>query len=83
MSVTPIEALGPEPFRFTPSAGPSIEGPAFSTAFKCIATLVVFGIGFWMTNLWLQGKVTGGVVSILSWFLAALAMLRSLHSRSM
>lgn len=75
MNDTPVEALGPEPFRFTPATGPSIEGPAFSPVFKAIATLLVFGTAAWMASLWTQGKVVGGVVSILSWFLAALAML--------
>jgi hypothetical protein len=72
---TPIEAQGPEPFRFSPSTGPSIEGPAFSMPFKVLATAIVLGMTAWMGNLWLSGKATGGVVSIFSWFLAALAML--------
>ncbi|AMO24481.1 hypothetical protein GCM10027034_12450 [Ramlibacter solisilvae] len=75
MSDTAVEALGPEPFRFTPQAGPSIEGPAFSRTFKLLATAIVFGMGGWMGVLWLSGKATGGAVSIFSWFLAALAML--------
>ena len=37
-----IEPIGPPPFRFE-LAGGTLEGPAFSIAFKLIATLVVFG----------------------------------------
>ena len=70
-----MEALGPEPFRFSPAAGPCVEGPAFSRPFKVIATILVFGTAAWMVSLWAQGKVVGGAVSIMSWFLAALAML--------
>ena len=75
MNPTPVEALGPEPFRFTPALGPSIEGPAFSTMFRVFAIAVVLGTALWMASLWTQGKVSGGAVSILTWFLAALAML--------
>lgn len=75
MTGTPLEALGPEPFRFTPSAGLSVEGPAFSRTFKAIATAITFGAAAWMGSLWMSGKATGGVVSIFTWFLAALAML--------
>jgi hypothetical protein len=70
-----IEALGPPPFRFSPSAGPSVIGPAFSPAFKLLATGLVFGTAGWLVHLWMSGKVVGGVVSILSWFLAALAIM--------
>ncbi|WP_395685640.1 hypothetical protein [Caenimonas koreensis] len=75
MNETPVEALGPPPFRFTPSDGPSIEGPAFSWSFKALVTALVFGMVFWFIQLWVNGKVSGGAVSILSWFLAALAMI--------
>lgn len=75
MNETPVEALGPPPFRFTPSYGPSIEGPAFSWSFKALVTALVFGMVIWFVQLWLTGKVSGGLVSILSWFLAALAMI--------
>ena len=75
MNETPVEALGPAPFRFKPSQGPSIEGPAFSWAFKALVTAVVFGMALWFFQLWTAGKVTGGAVSIMTWFLAALAMI--------
>ena len=75
MNDSPVEALGPPPFRFTPSHGPSMQAPAFSLFFKALATVVVFGTAAWFLYLWLDGKVQGGTVSILSWFLAALAMM--------
>jgi len=72
---SPVEALGPPPFRFTPSQGPSMQGPAFSRFFKVLATALVLGTSYWFLRLWLDGKVSGGAVSILTWFLAALAMM--------
>lgn len=70
-----IEPLGPPPFRFIPAAGRTVNGPAFSTVFKLLATCVVFGVAGWFVLLELSGKVSGGTVSIRSWFLAALAMM--------
>ncbi|HWP13933.1 MAG TPA: hypothetical protein VNN06_19065 [Ramlibacter sp.] len=75
MNASSMEALGPPPFRFTPSAGPCMEGPAFSPVFKLLATGLVFGTAFWLVHLWMGGKVVGGLVSILSWFLAGLAIM--------
>ena len=75
MTETPVEALGPEPFRFAPQPGPSVEGPAFSTVFKAIAVVLVGGAVVWMASLWSEGKVAGGANSIATWFIAALAML--------
>jgi hypothetical protein len=72
---SPVEALGPPPFRFKPSQGPAMEGPAFSRFFKVLATALVLGTCWWFLRLWLGGKVSGGAVSILTWFLAALAMM--------
>jgi hypothetical protein len=72
---TPVEALGPPPFRFTPSQGDAIEGPAFTATFKVLVSAVVFGSAGWLVHLWMDGKVSGGAVSILSWFLAGLAMM--------
>jgi hypothetical protein len=69
------DTLGPPPFRFAPAQEQPLQGPAFSHAFKFIATLVVGGSVGWFVQLWLGGKVSGGAVSILSWFLAALAMM--------
>jgi hypothetical protein len=70
-----IEALGPPPFRFELPDGRPLQGPAFSPAFKFIATALMAGAFGWFIQLWLAGKVSGGAVSILSWFLAALAMM--------
>ena len=70
-----IEALGPPPFRFELPDGQPRQGPAFSPAFKFIATVLVAVTLGWFIQLWLAGKVSGGTVSILSWFLAALAMM--------
>lgn len=75
MPDSPVEALGPPPFRFTPSQGPSMQGPAFSSFFKLLAVALALGMTYWFARLWLDGKVAGGAVSILSWFLAALAMI--------
>lgn len=75
MNESPVEALGPPPFRFTLSHGPSMQGPAFSRMFKLIASVVVFGTAGWFALLWADGKVSGGAVSILSWFLAALLLM--------
>ena len=69
------EAFGPPPFRFELPDGQPLRGPAFSTAFKFIATVLVAVTAGWFGQLWLAGKVSGGAVSILSWFLAALAMM--------
>jgi hypothetical protein len=70
-----IEALGPPPFRFELPDGQPLQGPAFSPAFKFIATALVAGTFGWFIQLWMGGKVSGGTVSILTWFLAALAMM--------
>lgn len=75
MNESLIETLGPPPFRFALPDGQPLRGPAFSTAFKFIATALVAGTFGWFIQLWLAGKVSGGAVSILSWFLAALAMM--------
>lgn len=70
-----VEALGPPPFRFELPDGQPLQGPAFSPAFKFIATALVSVTLGWFIQLWMTGKVSGGAVSILSWFLAALAMM--------
>jgi hypothetical protein len=70
------EAMGKEPFRFSPAAGPSVEGPAFSSTFKVTTTLVVLGIGFWLALVWLGERAKGGGSGgLLGWFFAAFAML--------
>ncbi len=52
-----------------------MQGPAFSRFFKLLAGALVLGTCYWFLRLWLDGKVVGGAVSILTWFLAALAMM--------
>ncbi len=69
------DSLGPAPFRFVLAHGTSMEGPAFSPYFKALATVLVLGLASWFLLLWLDGKVAGGAVSILTWFLAALAVI--------
>lgn len=75
MNGSPVEALGPPSFRFELPDGQPMQGPAFSPAFKLIATVLLAGTTGWFVNLWLAGKVSGGIVSILSWFLAALVLM--------
>ncbi len=67
--------MGPPPFRFQPASEAPLQGAAFSPAFKLIATLLLFGVAGWFVHLWLAGKVSGGIVSILTWFLAAMALM--------
>jgi hypothetical protein len=73
---TPAAAFGPQPFTFAPSAGPSIEGSAFSMVFKTATTLMVFGTGFWLALVWLgeRAKGTSGN-TLLLYFFAALVMM--------
>ena len=74
MAETPVEALGPEPFRFTPAAGP-VEGPAFSLTFRGVTTLVVLSLGFWLALVWIAERArSGGSSALLVWFFAAFAM---------
>ena len=75
MNETPVEALGPAPFRFALPDGQPLQGPAFSPAFKMIATALLFITAGWFVQLWFAGKVAGGTVSIFSWFVAALALM--------
>ncbi|MDB5914200.1 MAG: hypothetical protein JWP22_2875, partial [Ramlibacter sp.] len=50
-------ALGPPPFRFTPSGG-ALHGAAYSLPFRVIATVIVGGAALWLVMLWLSGKMT-------------------------
>jgi hypothetical protein len=68
--------MGEQPFRFTPAAGPSIEGSAFSLTFKVMTTFMILGIGFWLALVWLGERAKGGGSGgLLGWFFAAFAML--------
>lgn len=51
-----------------------MQGPAFSVAFKALASLLVFGCVAWFANLWLQGQAAAGSAGF-TWFLAALALM--------
>ena len=75
MDPTPAEAAGFEPFRFTPSAGPSIEGPAFSRTFRVVTTAFVLSLGVWLALVWIVEDSRGhGGSGLLAWFFAAFAM---------
>jgi hypothetical protein len=52
----PLEAMGPQPFRFVPSREP-LQGTAFSTPFKLIASVIVLGGGIWLADLWAGGRL--------------------------
>ena len=75
MSEPLSQALGPPAFRFHPASGEPLQGAAFSPVFKLLATAMLLGTAGWFAHLWLGGKVSGGAVSILSWFLAALGLM--------
>jgi hypothetical protein len=69
------ESAGLEPFRFTPAAGPSIEGPAFSRTFRVATTLFVLSLGVWLALVWIVESRRGhGGSGLLLWFFAAFAM---------
>jgi hypothetical protein len=70
-----LETAGPPPFRFSPRAGSSVEGPAFTIAFKALVTAVVFGAAGWTAWLWMDGKIVGGTASIMTLFVLAVVMM--------
>jgi hypothetical protein len=74
MADNPLEALGPPPFRFVPAQQP-VVGPSFTRTFKVLCSGVVFGTLGWFAYLWIGGRLTGGLNSIASWFLAGAAMM--------
>ena len=68
--------MGPAPFRFTPSSpGGFIEGPAFSRAFKLLATVIVGGCAVWLIQLWSAGALGSAKSSGLGWFVAGMALM--------
>ena len=70
-----VEALGPAPFRFTPSQ-PVMQSPAFSWAFKLLATAIVFGAAVWLALLW--GDKSPAAVSrsaAMTWFAAGVLLM--------
>lgn len=73
--------LGPPAFHFSTPDGP-LQGPAFSTAFKVLATVIVGGCAAVLTQMGLAGQLgqpaTAGapVASVgLSWFVAGLLLM--------
>ena len=74
MEPSPLEALGPPPFRFTPSHSPAVQGAAYSLPFKLLATGLVFGSAAWMALLWRDGRLPADS-GVTAWFLAAMAMM--------
>lgn len=74
MSEPLSESLGPPPFRFVPVRDP-LEGPAFSTAFKLLVSVLVWGCAAWMLALWREGGFGPGLSGGAAWFLAGQALL--------
>lgn len=73
--------LGPPAFHFSMPDGP-LQGPAFSTAFKVLATVIVGGCAAVLTQMGLAGQLgqpatTGAPVASvgLSWFVAGLLLM--------
>lgn len=69
-----LEALGPPPFRFTPSAPLPLRSAAYSLPFRVLATVLVFGAAAWLVLLWRSGKLGSGS-SLAGWFVAGEAMM--------
>ena len=77
MTDLPAQPFGPPPFRFVPGIDP-MRVRAFSTPFRLLATVLVFGIEIWMYLLWQTGHLTPSGMSAaaaLGWPLAALAIM--------
>ena len=51
--------LGPAPFPFVPATAATHGGPAFSVAFKVMATLIVAGCGAGFLHAWQAGRAAG------------------------
>ena len=52
-----------------------VEGPAFSSTFKALATVIVVGCACWLARLWMQGALGSGGSSGLVWFGCGLVMM--------
>ena len=87
---SPLQHLGPAPFRFEPRDGIA-EGAAFSRSFQGITLLTVLGSGYWLLSLWQMGKFGGNTGLeglrtagwfILGWFLLAWTAWHVLQSRA-
>lgn len=67
-------ALGPAPFRYTPTQPGGVEGPAYTPAFKLLAAAVVAWALAWAALLWWQGTLQAmGPAG--PWMLAGLALM--------
>ncbi len=75
---TPLEQLGPPPFRFTPTTQPMVCR-AFSLPFRILAVAMVAWCVYWVFTLWSTGQLNSGAgraaASGLNWSLAALALM--------
>ena len=78
MLSTELPQIGPPPFRFVPRPPEGLEAPAFSRAFRLLATVLVAGIASWMLYLWRTGKLAPDAADAtlaLGWPVAALAVM--------
>ena len=77
MDTALAEQFGPPSFRFVPRAQP-MHVRAFSTPFRLLATVMVFGIELWMYVLWQAGQLSPPGLSpaaALGWPLAAVSVM--------
>ena len=65
--------LGPPPFVFRTSQ-PALPGPAFSHAFKILATAVVFACAASLAQAWLSSRAAGAAAGG-GWFIAGLLLM--------
>ncbi len=85
-----IPPIGLTPFVFRPTHD-AVEGAAFSRAFQAITWLTLLGSGYWLINLWQQGKFGGSTGLdglraagwfVLGWTLLAWTTWHVMHSRA-
>ena len=69
-----LQHLGPPPFRFVPTR-PGVSSPAFSVAFKTVATGIVALGAAWLASLWRAGALGSGPSSGVLWLLSGLALM--------
>ncbi|MBC7719219.1 MAG: hypothetical protein H7Z77_05445 [Chitinophagaceae bacterium] len=72
MDNSPLGYMGPPPFKFLPQAA-GASGPAFSTPFKVLATLIVLACAAAFVQNWLAAKATGAAGG--GWFLGGILLL--------
>jgi hypothetical protein len=70
-----LQSLGPPPFRFTPTQA-GVSRPAFTPAFKTLATVIVaIGVA-WLASLWHAGALgTSGRSSGVVWLTSGLVLM--------